>query len=126
MRIKVSHESPLQLLDYSVTYNDYDYALVHLFEKYPDYYEFFRTNLKQHNRTVYLDNSIFELGHSFDPEKYSHYVDELNPTYYIVPDVLEECTRTMETYEDWLMMNEWPHSEFLSSNLIGKTEKKGQ
>ena len=29
----VSHESPLCLLEKSRTYNDYSYALVHLFEK---------------------------------------------------------------------------------------------
>jgi hypothetical protein len=28
----VSHESPISILDKSKEYNDYDYALVHLFE----------------------------------------------------------------------------------------------
>ena len=31
--MKISHESPLALLKISRAYNDYDYALVHLFEK---------------------------------------------------------------------------------------------
>ena len=30
----VSHESPISMLEASGKYNDYDYALVHLFEKY--------------------------------------------------------------------------------------------
>ncbi len=59
--IKISHESPLSMLDISRTYNDYDYALVHLFEKHPSYYQFFEDSLRQ-GRTVLLDNSIFELG----------------------------------------------------------------
>ena len=40
----VSHESPISMLDESRNYNDYDYALVHLFEKYPEYYNFFKVN----------------------------------------------------------------------------------
>ena len=42
MKIKVSHESPLSMLDASLKYNDYCYALVHLFEKYPEYFNFFQ------------------------------------------------------------------------------------
>lgn len=98
MRIEVSHESPLQFLDYSLTYNDYDYALVHLFEQYPDYYEFFYQNKLRNNRKVYLDNSIFELGESFDAEKYAEWINKLNPTYYIVPDTLENADETVEKF----------------------------
>ena len=34
----ISHEVPLSLLEMSRWFNDYDYALVHLFEDYPHYY----------------------------------------------------------------------------------------
>ena len=101
MRIEVSHESPLQFLDFSCTYNDYDYALVHLFESHPDYYEFFKQNRTNNNRKVYLDNSIFELGESFDSEKYVKWIKELQPTYYIVPDVLESADGTVNKFIDW-------------------------
>lgn len=33
----VSHEVPLSLLEKSRSFNDYDYALVHLFEIYPEF-----------------------------------------------------------------------------------------
>ena len=39
-------------------------------------------------REVLLDNSIFELGEAFDSDKFAKYVEELKPSYYIVPDVL--------------------------------------
>jgi hypothetical protein len=55
--MKVSHESPLSLLATSRQYNDYDYALVHLFEELPDYYKFFKESLEQ-GRHVILDNSV--------------------------------------------------------------------
>ena len=93
----VSHETPISFLDQSKQYNDFDYALVHLFETHPEYYSFFKRSLLQ-GREVLLDNSIFELKESFDPDKYAKYVEELKPTYFIVPDVLEDATATVESY----------------------------
>lgn len=93
----VSHETPISLLDESREYNDFDYALVHLFETHPEYYSFFKQSLLQ-GREVLLDNSIFELGYAFDSEKFAHYVNELKPTYYIVPDVLEDSQKTISSF----------------------------
>ena len=93
----VSHETPISILDHSRNYNDYDYALVHLFDTHPKYYNFFKSSLNL-GREVMLDNSIFELGTAFDSEKFADYVRELKPTYYIIPDVLEECDATIASY----------------------------
>ena len=98
--MKISHESPLCLLDRSRSYNDYDYALVHLFETEPTYYQFFKDSLAQ-GRTVLLDNSIFELGTAFDSDKFAHWIRELKPTEYIIPDVLEDTIGTMDNALDW-------------------------
>jgi len=98
--MKISHESPLCLLDESRSYNDYDYALVHLFETEPTYLQFFKDSLAQ-GRTVLLDNSIFELGTAFDPEKFAYWIKELKPTEYIIPDVLEDALGTMDNALDW-------------------------
>lgn len=99
--MKIAHESPIQLLEPSRWYNDYDYALVHLFEDGPkEYYDFFVKSLEQ-GRKVILDNSIFELGTSFDPEKFSAWITELKPTEYIIPDVLENTIGTMDNALDW-------------------------
>lgn len=65
MVIEVSHESPISILDKSLEYNDYAYALVHLFETHPDYYNFFKNLVDENKCSVLLDNSIFELGKSF-------------------------------------------------------------
>ena len=98
--MKISHESPLCLLDRSRDYNDYDYALVHLFETEPTYLQFFKDSLAQ-GRTVLLDNSIFELGTAFDSDKFAHWIKELKPTEYIIPDVLEDTLGTMDNALDW-------------------------
>ena len=98
--MKVSHESPINILDRSRTYNDYDYALVHLFETHPEYYDFFKKSLSM-DRDVLLDNSIFELGEAFDHEKFAKYVEELKPTFYIVPDVLEDGYNTIKHFVEF-------------------------
>ena len=97
MKIQVSHESPLCLLDQSREYNDYCYALVHLFERYPQYYSHFRSSVLA-NRQVLLDNSIFELGTAFDSKSFVEWINMLEPTYYIVPDVLEDYKATVDNF----------------------------
>ena len=96
----VSHESPISILDQSLAYNDYDYALVHLFETHPTYYQFFKDSLGR-GRQVLLDNSIFELGKAFDAAKFAKYVQELKPSFYIVPDVLEEGYSTVKSFAEF-------------------------
>lgn len=101
MQIKVSHESPITLLEESKIYNDFDYALVHLFEKNPEYHNFFKKSLLE-GREVLLDNSIFELGTAFDSDKFAEAVKELKPTYYIVPDVLEDGIQTVKNFNGFI------------------------
>jgi hypothetical protein len=115
----VSHESPISILDHSRHYNDYEYALVHLFETHPKYYNFFKTSLTL-GREVMLDNSIFELGTAFDSDKFADYIHELKPTYYIVPDVLEESKATMESF--WSFTNDYQMVPGLKVGVVqGKT-----
>lgn len=101
MLMKVSHESPISLLEISHLYNDFDYALVHLFETHPAYKQYFKSAKSIYNREVLLDNSIFELGKSFDSDKYIKEILWLEPNMFIVPDVLEESRDTIESYKKW-------------------------
>jgi len=89
------------LMDESYQYNDYCYALVHLFEKYPEYYNHFKKSIEL-DREVILDNSIFELGTAFDSIKFAEWVNSLRPTHYIVPDVLEQAEDTMINYLNFI------------------------
>ena len=101
MKILKAHEAPLSLMDLVQQQTDYDYALVHHFENYKKYYDFFVRALAN-NREVILDNSIFELKTAFDPKKYIKWIDKLMPTYYIVPDVLEDSTGTINGFINWI------------------------
>jgi hypothetical protein len=96
----ISHESPISLLRNSQIYNDFDYALVHLFDTQPEYYAYLKSAVLS-GREVLLDNSIFELKHAFDPDKYAEYIKELKPTYFIVPDVLEDSQATVDSYRQF-------------------------
>jgi len=97
----ISHEVPLKLLNYSRKFNDFDYCLVHLLPQYEEYYNFYKESLAL-NREVMLDNSIFELGTAFAADKFAEWVVKLQPTYYIIPDVLEDAEQTMQNCKHWI------------------------
>ena len=122
MKLLVSHESPIQLFEVSLTYNDYQYCLVHLMEESDEYRDWFLTVNKRFGAEVLLDNSIFELGKSFDPEKYAHWIEKIDPNYYIVPDVLEDATDTMQQWQDWEYMYQPKENKSLRIGVVqGKT-----
>lgn len=98
--IKIAHEAPIAIFNHIQVRTDYDYALVHLFEENAIYLDVFE-NAKRAGREIILDNSIFELGHSFDAEKFATWINVLRPTWYIIPDVLESYEGTIEKLNEW-------------------------
>lgn len=96
--IKIAHESPISILSEVDEITDYSYALVHLFETHPEYYRHFHAARHIYDRDVLLDNSIFELGTAFDPKRYVHWIEELQPNYYVLPDVLENGYETVNNF----------------------------
>lgn len=99
--MKISHEIPIELLPISLSFNDYDYALVHLFDTHKTYRDFYFQSVGQ-GRHVLLDNSLFELKASFDPERYLYWIKRLNPTEFIVPDVLDDYHQTIESFQEFM------------------------
>jgi|TARA_R110000737_G_scaffold60197_1_gene86946 hypothetical protein len=84
--MKVSHETPLCLLEDSKKFNDYDYALVHLLDKEPEYANYFMEARKE-GRHIILDNSLHELGKSYGDDGLLFWVNKLLPQEFIIPDV---------------------------------------
>lgn len=119
--IKIAHESPKSIFKQVQACTDYDYALVHLFEEDPEYLQMFKDAVAE-GREVILDNSIFELGTAFDPERFVYWINELNPTWYIVPDVLEDHVGTRRNMEDWLQ--NWKPKVKVPSKMIGVAQGK--
>ena len=114
--IKIFHEAPKSIFKQVQEYTDGDYALVHLFEKDPEYFRMFEEAVKE-GREVILDNSVFELEKAFDPERFVYWINRLNPTYYIVPDVLENYEGTRKNMEDWI--ENWLPKVQTNSKIIG-------
>lgn len=98
MTPKIAHEAPISILNDVQLQTDYDYALVHLFETHPNYYTFFYNARHKHHRDVLLDNSIFELGTAFDADKFADWIEKLQPSYYVLPDALENSEETIQNF----------------------------
>lgn len=99
--MKIAHEAPLSIIDVIKCVTDYDYALVHLFDESKEYYNYFKNSIKQ-GRTVYLDNSVYELGKSFDADEFADWIKKLKPTAYVIPDVIDNYKETKKQFDDWL------------------------
>lgn len=100
---RISHETPLELLEVSRTFNDYDYALVHLFGEHSSYLNFFKESLAM-GRTVILDNSAYELGRPYGSiagEDYKKWIKILKPTEYILPDFRNDSKKNYKAISNW-------------------------
>ena len=100
MAIKISHETPLCLLNDSRRFNDYDYCLPHLLDEEPGYLEYFLESKRQ-GRYIIMDNSLHELGEAYNHERLVYWVNELEPNEFIVPDVWENCVESIQNAEIW-------------------------
>ena len=98
--MKISHEVPLCLLEDSLSFNDYDYALVHLLDKDEDYANFF-LQAKQQGRYIILDNSLHELGTAYHDSGLIHWIEKLLPQEFIVPDVWQDTTQSIVNARKW-------------------------
>nr|DAH87308.1 MAG TPA: Queuine tRNA-ribosyltransferase [Caudoviricetes sp.] len=99
--IKTFHEAPKSIFRTVQGLTDGDYALVNLFAEDEEYYQMFK-NAVRRGREVILDNGVFELGEAWDADQFAGWVDKLQPTYYIVPDVLEKSEATIESFFNFI------------------------
>lgn len=115
---QISHECPVCLLSFSHLFNDYDYCLVHLTDELSNYKKFYKNSARQ-GREVLLDNSIFELGVAFKNSKFIKKIKSLQPTQYIVPDVWNDCEKTIKSFQHFLK-----YSKGISGKKIGALQGK--
>lgn len=98
--IKIAHESMNAIHSAVTSLTDYGYYLVHLLEKNPLYRLLAQDDCRR--RMTILDNSIFELGVAYDPDKYRRWVRELSPSVAVVPDALDDSDKTLAQLIDWI------------------------
>jgi len=99
--VKVSHELPINMLHMSEDINDYDYCLPHLLDFEVDYLDYF-LKAKKKGRYIIMDNSLHELGKAYDKDRLLHWINELNPDEFIVPDVWENQVATLANAAEWV------------------------
>lgn len=86
----ITHEFPLQFyLDGTAeSSTGYDYCLAHRYLNNENYRSFMKRQVTK-GRIVYLDNSLYELGKAWNSEEYKDVIKDLNPTYYMLPDMFK-------------------------------------
>ena len=99
-KIKVSHEVPFCLLNYSKEFNDYDYCLPHLLDQNEEYKAYF-IQAKAEGRYIVMDNSLHELGTAYDTERLMHWINVLEPNEFMVPDVWEDKVASIVNARAW-------------------------
>ena len=97
---KVSHELPINMLSRSYDINDYEYCLPHLLDQNEMYKKHF-IKAKKDGRYIIMDNSLHELGVAYDTDRLLHWVHELEPNEFIVPDVWQDKTATLVNAKQW-------------------------
>ena len=100
MKVKISHEVPFCLLEKSKEFNDYDYCLPHLMDQNEEYKNFFYESKKQ-GRYIVMDNSLHELGEAYNTERLMHWIEEIKPDEFIVPDVWENYNESVRNAKTW-------------------------
>ena len=99
-KVKISHEVPFCLLEQSREFNDYDYCLPHLMDENEEYRNFFYESKKM-GRYIVMDNSLHELGEAYNSERLMHWVNEIKPNEFIVPDVWEDYAASVRNAKLW-------------------------
>jgi hypothetical protein len=99
-KVKISHETPFCLLEKSLEFNDYQYALPHLLESNEEYRNHF-LKCKEMGIEIYLDNSLHELGYAMDADTLLKWIDILRPSNFFIPDVWEDMNESIVNAKQW-------------------------
>jgi hypothetical protein len=99
--MKISHELPLGLMHYGYQWNDYDYCLPHLIDKYEQYCLYFQ-KARLDKRFIIMDNGLFE-GVTHTTEDLLSKINLIRPSIFIVPDAWNDSTKTLVNAKSWMM-----------------------
>lgn len=99
--MNISHEVPLCLLKRSLLFNDYQYVLPHLIDKYEQYKEHMLDYRKQENSFIICDNGLFE-GVTHTTEDLIAKINLIKPDIFIVPDNWNDKDTTYKNAKYWM------------------------
>jgi hypothetical protein len=113
--MKISHEVPLSLLERSLMFNDYQYVLPHLIDKYEEYKTFMLKYRTQENSFIIMDNGLFE-GVEHTTEDLIEKINLIKPDIFITPDQWNNSNFTYKNAKYW--MNTLKSQIPLTTNLM--------
>jgi len=99
--MKISHELPLGLMHNAYKWNDYDYCLPHLVDKYDQYRIFFQ-KARLDKRFVIMDNGLFE-GVFHTVQDLLEKINLVRPNIFIVPDAWNDSVTTIRSAKHWMI-----------------------
>jgi hypothetical protein len=119
--MKISHELPLSLLEYSLDWNDYEYCLPHLLDKHDDYRQYFLDS-SERGRFIIMDNGLFE-GVTHTTEDLIEKINLVQPDIFITPDDWNNPHSTYKNAKYWMntLKSQLPSTTKLMVVLQGKT-----
>lgn len=122
--MKISHEVPLSMLEQSKEFNDYDYCLPHLLDKYEEYKNYF-LEARNNNRFIIMDNGLFE-GITHTTQDLIEKINLIKPDIFIVPDSWNNPHATFREAKKWIteLKNEIPIETNLMVVMQGKTSEE--
>jgi hypothetical protein len=120
--MKISHEVPLSLLEKSLIFNDYQYVLPHLLDKYDEYKTFMLKYRDQENSFIIMDNGLFE-GIAHTEEDLIEKINLIKPDIFITPDDWNNSHFTYRNAKYWMntISPQLPSETKLMVVLQGKT-----
>lgn len=97
------------VIDYPVkytelSYGDVTFVLAHLYEKNQEYKEKI-DYVKAMGRETMLDNGAWEFGSSMPIPRYARIIEELEPTYAVIPDVYKNRLQSEKMTSDFINYN---------------------
>ena len=118
--MKISHELPLGLMHHAYEWNDYDYCLPHLVDKYEQYKLFFQ-KAKKDKRFIIMDNGLFE-GVFHTVQDLLEKINLIRPNIFIVPDAWNDSVTTIRSAKHWMInfKNDLPEDVNLMAVCQGK------
>jgi hypothetical protein len=122
--MKISHELPLGLMHYGYEWNDYDYCLPHLIDKYLQYRVYFQ-KASLDNRFIIMDNGLFEgVEHTTEDliEKINQFITDI----FIVPDAWNDSAVTLRNAKSWMINHKQHLPEGVNLMAVCQGESLGE
>jgi len=122
--MKISHELPLGLMHYGYEWNDYDYCLPHLIDKYLQYRVYFQ-KASLDNRFIIMDNGLFE-GVEHTTEDLLSKINLVRPNIFIVPDAWNDSAVTLRNAKSWMINHKQHLPEGVNLMAVCQGESLGE